>query len=193
MLEKEKINSIFNFRRIHVTGNAGAGKSTLAKRLGEITGLPVHGLDKIVWQPGWNKTPVEERRVLEASLITGSYWIIEGVSSSVREAADLIVFLDYPRSICAWRCAKRNWRYLFRSRPDLPPQCPELLVLAKLIKIIWNFSRTVRPKIIAEIYKGGSGASFIHLKDNQELKKFLDTVESSAQRAAEVHVVGQSR
>lgn len=49
-------------RRIFVTGNAGSGKSTYAKRLGETLNLPVHGLDAIVWQSGWRKTPPEEKQ-----------------------------------------------------------------------------------------------------------------------------------
>ena len=40
-------------RRILVTGNAGSGKSTLAARLGGLLGLDVVGLDRVVWQPGW--------------------------------------------------------------------------------------------------------------------------------------------
>src|SRR5689334_19901031 len=39
-------------RRVAVFGNAGGGKSTLAKRLAEITGLPFHPLDLIQYKPG---------------------------------------------------------------------------------------------------------------------------------------------
>lgn len=43
--------------KIHVTGNAGAGKTTIARKIGNELGLDVFGLDKIVWQAGWVKTP----------------------------------------------------------------------------------------------------------------------------------------
>lgn len=39
-------------RRILVTGNAGSGKSTLAAQLGELLGLDVVGLDRVVWRLG---------------------------------------------------------------------------------------------------------------------------------------------
>ena len=39
--------------RILIIGCGGAGKSTLARRLGEKTGLPVVHLDKLYWRPGW--------------------------------------------------------------------------------------------------------------------------------------------
>jgi hypothetical protein len=60
----------------------------------------------------------------------------------VRESADLIVFLDYPRWVSFWRCAKRNWRYLFRSRPGLPENCPEIRIVPTLIRIIWQLLAT---------------------------------------------------
>ena len=39
-------------QRVVILGRGGAGKSTLARRLGELVGLPVIELDKHFWQPG---------------------------------------------------------------------------------------------------------------------------------------------
>jgi len=39
--------------RVMIIGCAGAGKSTLARKLGAITGLPVIHLDREHWRPGW--------------------------------------------------------------------------------------------------------------------------------------------
>ena len=46
-------------KRINITGNAGSGKTTLAKNLGRRLSIPVIHLDQIVWQPNWQKTPPE--------------------------------------------------------------------------------------------------------------------------------------
>ena len=54
--------------RIHITGNAGSGKSTFAKSIGDILGVHVYGLDKIVWKEGWKKTPLHERKSLVLGL-----------------------------------------------------------------------------------------------------------------------------
>jgi len=43
--------------RIAVIGSPGAGKSTLARKLGQALGLEVHHLDRLYWQPGWVETP----------------------------------------------------------------------------------------------------------------------------------------
>lgn len=125
--------------RINVTGNAGAGKSTLAQRIGGVLDVPVFSLDSIVWKPGWQKTPPEERRLLEEAIIEHPAWIIDGVSERVRAASDLVIFLDVPRHICVRRGIGRSLRYFFRPRPGLPERCPEWRILPRLMRIIWQF------------------------------------------------------
>ena len=137
--------------RIFITGNAGSGKTTLARQIGEALGLPVFGLDSIVWLPGWRKASSAVREAQVAELISKPDWVIEGVSSTVIEAADIVVFLDVNRRTAFWRCAKRNWRYLFRSRPGLPDHCPEILIVPRLAQIIWRFPANIRPVILSAL------------------------------------------
>ena len=54
--------------KINVTGSAGAGKTTYAKRFAEALDLPVFHLDSVVWQPGWKKTPAAPRAKLEREI-----------------------------------------------------------------------------------------------------------------------------
>ena len=133
--------------RIHVTGNAGAGKTTLARALGERLRLPVVHLDQIVWRPGWTSVPPMEKEQLLRQVSEPTSWLIEGVSGTVRQRADLVVFLDVPRHVCMWRCMKRNLRYLFRSRPELPAACPEYRIVLRLLQIIWQFPALVGARI----------------------------------------------
>ena len=46
--------------RILIIGCGGAGKSTLARQLGERTGLPVVHLDQLFWHPGWVESTKDE-------------------------------------------------------------------------------------------------------------------------------------
>ena len=48
--------------KIAVYGNAGGGKSTLSKRLTEMTGLPMVALDLLKYKPGGSEVPYEEYR-----------------------------------------------------------------------------------------------------------------------------------
>jgi len=160
--------------RVLVTGNAGSGKSTVAAAMASILKLPFSGMDEIVWQPGWVKTPSAVRNAKESTIAAGSDWIVDGVSAIFLEAADTVVFLDYPRYKCYWRAFRRNLPFLFRSRPGLPVGCPELLVIPTLAKIIWRFPKRVRPSIFKVGHQ--SGKSFVHVRNNSELRQFLDTL-----------------
>ena len=154
--------------RIHVTGNAGAGKTTLANQIASSLQLPVHYLDQLVWRPGWQKTDSAQLAILEQELINRPNWVIDGVSHSIRRAADLTIFLDVPRHICIARCVKRNLPYLFRSRPGLPENCPELRIFPTLMKVIWRFPDRVRPHIVNDI---SNGFKIIQIRDKQELEE----------------------
>ena len=134
-------------RRVHVTGNAGAGKTTFATLLGRELGLPVFSLDSVVWQPGWRKTPPDERERLETLLIQRPAWVIEGVSQRVRDAADFVVFLDLPRRVCLWRVLRRYVRHFGDIRPGLPPGCVEWRILPRLLRVVWTFPANAGTKI----------------------------------------------
>ncbi len=162
-------------RRILVTGNAGSGKSTLAARLGELLGLGVVGLDRVVWQSGWRKTPPDERRAAELEIAARPAWVVDGVSRTLLEAADLVVFLDFDRHICLWRCLRRNAPYLFRSRPGLPERCPELLILPTLVRLIWRFPAQTRPWILAA--REGE-RPFVLLRSAREVQALVAAVEA---------------
>lgn len=157
--------------RILITGNAGSGKSTLARRIAEQLDLPYHSLDRVVWQPGWKKTPKDERARQIRELTDQDQWVIDGVSYAAQDAADTIIFLDVPRRTCFWRVIKRNWRYAFRSRPELPPGCPEILIVPTLCQIIWNFPSTVRPGILERKGKAQGYQRSFHVTSGEDLAR----------------------
>ncbi|MDH5387857.1 MAG: hypothetical protein OEY06_05365 [Gammaproteobacteria bacterium] len=158
--------------RIHITGNAGSGKTTLAKELGDFLKLDVYGLDKIVWMQNWKKTPSDKRKQLEQGLVDKSQWVIEGVSSIVRQSSDVIIFLDYPRYICLIRCIKRNWKYLFTSRPELPNNCPEIKIIPQLLKMIWQFPKVAKPFIVKDL----DGKHFVTVTNANELNDLINEI-----------------
>jgi adenylate kinase family enzyme len=122
-------------KRVVILGRGASGKSTLARRLGEITGLQVIELDKVFWQAGLLATPRDQWVVLQEQLVAEDGWIMDGdlgpddaVEVRLR-AADTIIFLDFSLIRCAWRAVRRSreragfWRWLvaygFQSRPIL--------------------------------------------------------------------------
>lgn len=164
-------------RRIFITGNAGSGKTVLSRKLGLIFGWSVKSLDQVVWQPGWVMTSYEERIKLTADIIKPETWIIEGVSSAVLQAADTVIFLDFSRKVSYWRLCKRNWKYLFRSRPELPEHCPEILIVKRLIKLVWNFYEHVRPTILKHLRAENKNKNIFHIRSNKDLKRFIKQIQ----------------
>lgn len=159
-------------KRILITGNAGSGKSTAVKKVAAALNIPDYGLDKIVWGENWQRTPDKEQQKQIAQLIKQKSWVIDGVDWEVMKAADMVVFLDTPRRVSFWRAAKRNRKYLFKSRPELPAHCPEILIIPTLIKIIWRFPTRVRPKILDEKARR-TEKTFIHIKTRLELEDYI--------------------
>jgi hypothetical protein len=122
-------------KRVVILGRGASGKSTLARSLGDITGLPVIEVDKIFWQPGLIATPREQWVAMQEKLVAGDRWIMDGdlgpydaVEVRLR-AADTILFLDFSLVRCAWQAIRRSrergdfWRWLlayrYQSRPIL--------------------------------------------------------------------------
>lgn len=52
-------------QRVVILGRGAAGKSTLARQLGEFTGLPVVELAKLFWRPGLTATQRDEWTTLQ--------------------------------------------------------------------------------------------------------------------------------
>ena len=88
-------------KRVAVFGNAGGGKSTLARRLADLTRLPLYPLDTIQFRSGGGEVPREEYLKTHADLLRQDEWIIDGfgcvASACERFAkADSLVYVDLP-------------------------------------------------------------------------------------------------
>ena len=164
-------------RRVLVVGPGGAGKSTLARRLGERTGLPVIHLDEHHWRPGWEPTPDDEWRAIVTELASGDEWIIDGnyggtIDIRVR-AADTAVFLDYAPIPCIARALRRSiFNY---GRAVQASGCPEHLEL-QFLRWIANYRRDSRPRVLAELEAGGPSLAIHVLRNPKDARRFLEGV-----------------
>jgi adenylate kinase family enzyme len=94
-------------KRVAVFGNAGGGKSTLAKRLAAVTRLPLYVVDTMQWGPGGAEVPHEEYLRAHADLLRQEKWIIDGfgcVASAWERfsRADALVYIDLPLVTHYW-------------------------------------------------------------------------------------------
>jgi adenylate kinase family enzyme len=101
--------------RICIIGGSSTGKSTLARKLGDKYGFPVHHLDQYHHEPhgNWIARPAEEYLKLHNTAIASEHWIIEGNYTRSMpqrfERADTIIQLSMNRFGSLWRAIQRHF------------------------------------------------------------------------------------
>jgi adenylate kinase family enzyme len=163
-------------RRILIIGCAGAGKSTLARRLSATLGLPLIGLDRVYWRPGWIELPYSEWRAAVEQLAAEPAWIMDGNYSGTFDLrmprADTAIWLDYPRAVCLRRVLWRIIKGYGRTRADLPDGCPEQFD-AQFLRFIWNFPANSRPRIVDGLQRFGGHLRVLRFTRDREADAFL--------------------
>jgi adenylate kinase family enzyme len=168
------------FKRAVVIGSSGAGKTTFARELGSITGLPVIHIDQLFWEPGWVEAPTAVFRQRLDRVLEQPAWIIDGVNTSTLqrrlELADVMFWLDRSRYLCLWQLARRVAGSYGQVRPDLAPGCPEQLPNLHFLKFIWNFDKTYRHRIDAAIDAAEMRAHTVMLSNHRESAACLKSI-----------------
>jgi adenylate kinase family enzyme len=67
-------------RKVAVFGNAGGGKSALARQLAEVTRLPLYPLDTIQFKPGGGEVPHAEYLKAHKELLSRDVWTSMGLA-----------------------------------------------------------------------------------------------------------------
>ena len=164
--------------RIIIIGCGGAGKSTLARQLGEKLNLPVVHLDKLFWRPGWEHISREEFDRLHREALVKGKWIIDGnydrTMAERVKYCDTIIYLDFSRAACLLGVAKRILTTYGTVRPDMGDGCPERFD-REFLKWIWNFNKNNREKTCC-LLNEAEGKETIVLKNRRAVRLFLKTL-----------------
>src|SRR4029453_438036 len=165
-------------QRIMVIGSGGAGKSTFARQLAALTGLPVIHLDRHYWRPGGERTPTAEGNGIVQALAAGASWIIDGNytnSLPLRvQRCDAIVFFDFPRLVCLSGVIRRLSART-PSPPDAAPGCPERLDLG-FLKWVWSYNDQSRPRVLAAINAAPLHVETITLRNRDDVRPLLRAI-----------------
>src|ERR1041384_6999984 len=153
-----------HMHRVVILGRGASGKSTLARRLGEITKLPVIELDKLFWQPRLLPTPRDSWSVVQDRLAGRDQWIMDGdlgpydAVEARLQRADTVMLLDFSLLRCAWQAIRRSrergdfWRWLLAYR------------------------RKYRPRLLQAVAQHAATADLLIFRDSGAVERFLSSL-----------------
>jgi len=184
-------------KRVAIFGNAGGGKSTLARELAAITGLPLHVVDKLQFRPGGVAVPHEEYLRAHAALVNSNEWIIDGFGGVKSvwerfEAADTLIHVDLPLAMHALGVTKRFIKGLFVAPAGWPEDSPIISSTISSYRVLWPCHSHLTPKYRSYVSEAAQRKRVFHLRSRRELKQFLETIKnevSPAQSRANQQVV----
>ena len=158
---------------------SGVGKSTFARRLGELSEIEVTHLDRLFWRPGWVEAPPNEFRDAQKRVVKNGKWIIEGNYTgtfAIREAtADTIIYLELPLLVCLLRVLKRRVQFHGRTRDDIGEGCVEKIDWA-FIKFILTTYRPRKKKMKQRLKVYAKEGKTVHyLKTSKQIEEFLNS------------------
>jgi adenylate kinase family enzyme len=139
-------------KRTAIIGNSGGGKSTLACRLGAAWKCGHVEIDSLLWQSGWQLTPVEIYNAEHARLIAAENWIIDGlgrldsIPARLARATD-IVLIDMPLWMHFWLAAERQIRWSTGAIEHPPAGLTKMPTTEALFRTIWEVDQNWMPEI----------------------------------------------
>ena len=137
--------------RIVILGPGAAGKSTFARRLGEVTGVQAIELDSVFWSDDLKPLAPEDWIKVQTELIADESWILDGdlgphdVLETRLKRADTVVMFDPSTVKCVWRALRRSreqrefWVWLLTWRRREKP---------RLLAAIERHARTARFEVV---------------------------------------------
>jgi adenylate kinase family enzyme len=164
--------------RVAIIGNAGGGKSTLARKLSAAHGLPYHAVDALQWRPGWTPVSLDEVRRVHDKILAHDAWVIDGwgpwdAIEKRFDRADTLILVDLPLWVHYWWAAERQIASAAgRVLPDEPEGCSYDGMTGRLFKLIWDIHHEVRPRLLEMVAARRDHKTVFLLQSPEELDAF---------------------
>lgn len=103
-------------KKILIIGNSCAGKTTLAREIGQRLHMHWVDLDELHWLPGWKTRPEEEFvSLLHSEILCHDEWVVSGNYHGITQhytwkENDTVIWLDYSLPVILYRYFKRTFR-----------------------------------------------------------------------------------
>lgn len=167
--------------KVAVFGNAGGGKSTLSKRLAQITGLPWVPLDSLQFQPGGAEVPHAEFKAAHDALLTQDQWIVDGFGSldtvwARLAVADTLVYLDMPVLRHYWWVTKRFLQGAWVPPAGWPEGSSLVQGTLKSYRVVGLCHTKLTPRYRKYVETAKATKQIFHLRSPQDIAQFYQTI-----------------
>ena len=164
--------------RIMIIGFSGGGKSTLARKMGEILGIEPTHFDRLHWLPNWVESTREYKREMIKPVLECDRWIIDGNYHHIYwqerlELADTVIFIDVNRFTCLYQAWKRSRIYKGKTRPDMGEGCIEKIDLEFAKWVFFKGRKKRRDYLETMKMLKDTGKDTYILKGKKDINKFL--------------------
>jgi adenylate kinase family enzyme len=168
-------------KKVAVFGNTGAGKSTLATRLAETTGLPRYPLDLIQFRAGGDRVPHDEYLRAHANILRQDAWIIDGYGCTPSAwerfaAADTFIYLDLPMFTQWCWVTKRFLKGLFVNPEGWPENSPLWSSTLNSYRVLGLCERHLAPKYRQLVVDVAATKQVHHLRSPGQIRGFHNTI-----------------
>ena len=158
-------------RKVIIIGCPGAGKSTFARKLRDVTGLPLYYLDMLWHRPDQTNVSREEFEAQVKEIMKRDQWIIDGnylrtMELRLREC-DTVFLLDYPLESCLAGAEAR----IGKKREDMP--WIETEFDEEFRQWIIDFPKDQLPRIYELIKKYQDGRDIVIFTSREEADEYL--------------------
>lgn len=170
-------------KNVAVFGNTGGGKSTLSKKLAEITGLPLYVLDKIKYQAGGKEVQYEDYRQIHERILASDEWIIDGFGCIETlwqrlNAADTLVYIDLPLFVHFIWVSKRLIKGLGKNPEGWPKNSPIIQSSFNSYRVLLFCHRRLTPKYREYIKQSASIKEVYHLTSTKSIAQVLNLIKN---------------
>jgi adenylate kinase family enzyme len=170
-------------KKVAVFGNAGGGKSTLSKRLSDISGLPLHVLDKLKYRSGGVEVSQEDYKRAHQEILQTDRWIIDGFGCLKTvwlrlDEADTLVFIDLPLYVHFWWVTKRMISGNIKPPEGWPENSPILKSSISSYRVLWLCDKYLTPKYREYIDRARSTKNVYHIRSTKQISQFFESIEN---------------
>jgi adenylate kinase family enzyme len=170
-------------KKVAVFGNAGGGKSTLSKRLSQITGLPLYPLDKMKYLVGGGEVPHENYKRTHEKILATDQWIIDGFGCMETvwlrlDEADTLFYIDLPLYNHFWWVTKRFITGYFKQPEGWPEKSPIWKGSMNSYRVLQLCHKHLTPKYRQYIEQAKSAKSVYHIRSAKQMTQFFESLAS---------------